>query len=216
MYLVVAATEMEMAPLRCRLIEELPVEFLVTGVGPVETALRLTRHLEVASSAVSGVILFGVAGAYPGSGRTLLDICLATREVFGDLGVWLETGVTALSGEAATPVEFDLDGELRARAAEILAAGGIPCHGGPFVTVCGVSGTARRGEQLYRAHNALCENMEGGAVARVCLEYQVPCLELRCVSNLVEDRDPGRWRLVDACRLAAEATAKVLAGLTGD
>jgi futalosine hydrolase len=214
MYLVVAATEMEMAPLRSLLATELPVELLVTGVGPVETAMRLTRYLEVASSAVSGVILFGVAGAYPETGLSLLDLCLATREVFGDLGVCLEEGVMALTGEAATSIEFVLDGELRRRAGEILAVANITFRSGPFVTVCCVSGTSKRGEQLYRVHQGLCENMEGGAAVRVCREYALPCLELRCISNLVEDRDPGRWRLAEASQLAAEATGVLLAGLT--
>jgi len=61
---------------------------------------------------------------------------------------------------------------------------------------------------LYRG---LCENMEGAAVARVCREFGLPCLELRCVSNLVEDRDRSRWRLRDACAMAAEAAALVVA-----
>ena len=52
-------------------------------------------------------------------------------------------------------------------------------------------------------------DMEGAAVARVCGALQVPCLELRCISNMVEDRDLSKWRLREACEKAG-ATAALL------
>jgi hypothetical protein len=38
---------------------------------------------------------------------------------------------------------------------------------------------------------------------------------VRVVSNLVEDRDTSRWRLADACRRNAEATAMLAEALRG-
>jgi futalosine hydrolase len=40
--------------------------------------------------------------------------------------------------------------------------------------------------------------MEGAAVAMVCNTFKVPCVELRCISNMVEDRDTANWMLEDA------------------
>jgi len=37
--------------------------------------------------------------------------------------------------------------------------------------------------------------MEGAAVALACQQLAVPLLELRGISNLVEDRDTRRWDL---------------------
>jgi futalosine hydrolase len=40
--------------------------------------------------------------------------------------------------------------------------------------------------------------MEGGAVAQVCLRYQVPFLEIRGLSNWAGNRDKRRWNLAKA------------------
>ena len=90
MILAVAATEFEMNPLLDALGEE-PCCTLLSGVGPVESCLRLTRYLENASDTISVVVNFGVAGAFI-SERTmeqpeLLDICIAETEVFGEMGI---------------------------------------------------------------------------------------------------------------------------------
>ena len=48
--------------------------------------------------------------------------------------------------------------------------------------------------------------MEGAAVAMVCKTFNTPCVELRCISNMVEDRNTADWMLEDAidkiCRVA--------------
>jgi len=76
-----------------------------------------------------------------------------------------------------------------------------------------VSGTLRRGEALRLRYQAICENMEGAAVARVAQAFQLPCLEMRVVSNMVEDRDLSRWQLAAAIDRAAAALAILLPGL---
>ena len=40
--------------------------------------------------------------------------------------------------------------------------------------------------------------MEGAAVAMVCQSLDIPCAELRCISNMVDDRDTSKWQLVEA------------------
>ena len=81
---------------------------------------------------------------------------------------------------------------------------------GNFITVNSVSGTRDRGEILQQKYNGLCENMEGAAIAQVCQEFSLPLLEVRCISNYVEDRDPARWRLQEACDKAGEIAAAVV------
>jgi len=217
MFLLTAATEFEMTPFLavCR---ENSVPHLITGIGPVETAVRLSAMLPGSAKAVRGVINFGVAGAYvwPSARKTpqILDICLAEREVLGDLGICLGERIEQIAANELRPPDvFRMDPGLLAAAGKALADSRIPCFRGTFVTVSCASGTARRGQMLARQHGGLCENMEGAAVARVCQEFGLPCLELRCISNLVEDRDTGRWQLQQACRKAGEATALVLTHL---
>jgi futalosine hydrolase len=151
-----------------------------------------------------------VAGAYAGSGAGLLDLCLAEREVLGDFGVCHAERVEPFEGQLASRSVFPLDSRYLAQAAEILGARELGCKKGVFVTVNGVSATARRGAMLRAAYNGLCENMEGGAVARVCEEFAIPCLEVRCVSNMVEDRNPANWQLAAAVHKCGQAVSLLI------
>lgn len=214
MYLLVCATKLEMRPFKELVDKMAGADCLITGVGLVETTLNLSSHLGPNPSGIHGVINFGAAGAYMDSGAGLLDICIADQEVLGDLGICFGDRLEPFD-ERVLPVRtrFDLNTQLISRAAKILSQNGIPFRQGTFISVNSVSGTTKRGEYLRNRHHALCENMEGAAVARVCLEYQVPCLEIRCISNMVEDRDTSKWQLTEACRICAETVVKVVGGL---
>lgn len=205
MILLVVATEMEAVPLVGKKTGQ-PHALFVAGVGPLETAVRLTRRLGMGGK-VSLVLNFGVAGAYVGSGAGLLDICLAESEVLGDFGICHADRVEPLAGQLACKTVFPMNQQYVAQASEILGKQGYGCKKGAFVTVSGVSATVKRGAQLRTAHNGLCENMEGGAVARACAEFDVPCLEVRCVSNMVEDRNLANWQLAAAVQKCGEAVS---------
>jgi futalosine hydrolase len=194
-----------------------PVILFPAGMGKTNVASGVAALLE--REPVRGVIGFGVAGAYPGSGLEVGDVALATACVYGDEGVdapggWISTegiGIPLLHREGERRFnDFPLNPARVERARAALAAAGIRAAAGPFVTVSACSGTALRGEELARRFGALCEGMEGAALAHVCALYGVPCLEVRGVSNHVEDRDLTRWRLRDAAR-AAQAAVRVVA-----
>ena len=214
LFLITAATEMEMAPLRQHLAHCQGVEFLVTGVGMVEAVLGLGRKLGQAGEKIHGVLNLGVAGAYVDTGVEVLDLCLAKREVIGDLGISNGEQVVPFTDEVIkSPSDFSLQNPLRVRAASILTEKEIAHHTGVFVTVNAVSGSTSRGNFLRDQHLAICENMEGAAIARTCAAYGLDCLELRSVSNLVEDRDPARWRLAEAISVCADAAAQLIPSL---
>ncbi len=216
MLLIAAATESELAPLREVLSSVKDFAFLVTGVGPLESGVVATRYFAAHQGSISAVVNLGVAGAYCGSGLGLLDLCLAEREVLAELGICLDSGIEDFDPDKLTVVkEFPLDPGLLGRAASHFAERGLPVRTGSFVTVSCTSGTQRRGDYLAARYGAICENMEGAALARACREFGLPLLELRAVSNLVEDRDPGRWRLAEACRAVCEAARHLLPALAG-
>lgn len=219
MILAVAATEIEMQPFLAEMAGDVSSCLtLVTGVGPVETAVRLTRFLCRLDQPVEAVVNFGIGGAYlqpTGINQpALLDICLAGQEVLGDFGISLPEETVPLDRSLTGEHVYPLDGGLLDAGRRLLSGQGFACHTGVFITVNGVSGTLRRGEMLRARWQGLCENMEGAAVARVCREFSLPCLELRAVSNYVEDRQPANWRLHEACRQAGRAAALIIKGLS--
>ncbi len=74
---------------------------------------------------------------------------------------------------------------------------------GPSLTVGMSSGDPETASERFRRHGALAENMEGSAVAQVCLLFGAPFLEVRGVSNMAGVRDKTEWdigRAVDHCR----------------
>lgn len=209
-YLVAGSTELEINPLR-REVSAAPVnfDFLVTGVGPVESAISLTRFLE--REKADGVILFGVGGAYTERGIGILDVCLAEGERFGDFGIAAHDEIHYFTDEMLTGKhDFDLRNSLSDQVESKLMAMGAPFKKGSFVTVRACSGTLKRGNVLRDKFNAICENMEGAAMARVCELYGVPMVELRCISNMVEDRDTSKWKIKEAVAKGAGLLGRLL------
>jgi len=193
------------------------VVLLPGGMGKTNAAHALTALLETVP--VRGVVGFGIGGAYPGSGLDVGGIALATAAVYGDEGVqapggWMSTEGIGIplwqSGEAGRFNTFALDAHRVEHARTALADAGYNVRTGPFVTVSCCSGTAALGTAMAeRFPGALCEGMEGAALAHVAAIYEVPFLELRAVSNLVEDRDMSRWRIPAAAE-AAQAAVRVV------
>ncbi len=222
MILVVCATEFEMQALADLVTPEQDEWMsLVTGVGMVETVLSLSRFLEQPANKnkFQRVLNFGVAGAYlrvDEDNADLLEICLAENEFFGDFGICHPDHMEPLAEHLVHRTTYKLDVNLLNKAEALLSKESLHSMRGNFVTVCGVSGTKSRGDIFCSQYDGLCENMEGAAVARVCEAFNLPLLEMRSISNFVEDRDLTRWKLIEACTQAGKAAAIILKGLTDE
>lgn len=59
---------------------------------------------------------------------------------------------------------------------------------GTFLTVSSCTGNLKRANFLERKFNAVCENMEGFAIAKAAQYFNIPTIELRAISNLVKSR----------------------------
>jgi futalosine hydrolase len=198
-----------------------PHRLVFTGIGPVNTAHALTRAVEAARPAL--VLQFGIAGAYVPAGLPVGALALATEEGYGDLGVLTPQGwqpadligipvvPPAAPGAPPTFNRFPLDPARVARALRVLRALPLEVRAGPFLTLSQVTGVRALGDALHRRSGALCESMEGAAAAHVCALYGLPFLEVRGISNLVEDRDRERWRIAEAAGAARRAVAALAA-----
>ncbi len=210
MYLLAAATKMETKPLLAKMQGVKPSAWaaLELGVGPMEAALSLSRYL-LQKNNIEAIIHFGVAGAYyRDDGAQVLDICLAEEEIMGDLGICFADKIERLEVPGVDVHDrFSLAGDMLLRAEGILSREKTGYKKGKFVTVNGVSGSRSRGDFFVSEFGALCENMEGAAVARVAAEFDIPCVEVRVVSNMVEDRNLSSWKLKEACGLSGRVAA---------
>jgi futalosine hydrolase len=214
--LVLAAT-----PLEATLMESSAARLVITGIGAVNTAHALTQYL-AANAAPSFVIQTGVAGAYVPAKIPVGSVVLADTEIYGDLGVltpdgWRpmeEIGIPLVEASGSRPALFNyfpLDAALVARASK--AAGTFAARTGKFLTLSQVTGVRSLGDELYKRFGALCESMEGAAAAQVCALHEVPFLEVRGISNLVENRDRAKWRIAEAADAAQRVALKLIDAL---
>ena len=218
MILAVAATPFEMRPFLDILQgEKLSSQTLVSGVGPVEAAVCLTKFLSETTHMPTSVLNFGIGGVYfqpsPALQPQILDICLAEKEVFGDFGISLPDKLEYLPPSLTGNIACHMDKHLLRDCRCILLNSRVETIAGPFITVNAISGTRERGMMLQQRWQGLCENMEGAAIARVCKAFDLPCLEMRCISNRVEDRNVANWRISAACDKAARTAILVVKGL---
>ena len=210
MLLVVAASDLEMKCFAAGAAA--PVQRLVCGVGPVEAACGLWAWL-AENPRPAAVLNIGIAGAYVReAGQVeLLSLCLAAREELGDFGKCAGGRLEPLAEHISPHRTFFPDAALNERIARRLADLGIPCRSGVFVTVNCASGDRERGDMLLaRFPDALCENMEGAALARVCAQHHLPFAELRCISNLIDQPERQGWRLREACARMGEAARRLV------
>lgn len=171
------------------------------------------------------VMMTGCGGACPGSGLAIGDLAIASEELFADLGVmtpegWLdmqEMGLPlAITANQTLYNRLPLAQQPLQQALRCAGSLGLKLLKGNFATVAACSGTAARGWELAERYQVICENMEGAATALVCLRYGVPCLEIRGISNLVEDRDRSRWDIPAAVQAAQRFVISFLEQLRTD
>lgn len=196
-----------------------PVVLIETGIGAVNTAQALTVALQEIDPEL--VLQIGIGGAYLGSGLDKGDFALANEENYGDLGVvapdgWFpadEIGIPVLSAGRDYYNTYPLDSKLVDNAQHILEQSGECVVQGPFVTVQQCTGREDIGNELAARFNAICENMEGAAAAHVCMLYAAPFLELRAISNRVEDRNKDAWDIPRAVQRVQIAARKFIEAL---
>jgi Nucleoside phosphorylase len=158
---------------------------LVCGVGPVEAAAATGRSLGLERP--DAVLHVGVAGARRGCGIEAPALVIGSESVYSDL-------TTPLAPSRATP-----DPGLLAAARRALPDAAVV----PIATSASIGGGDR----------CDVEAMEGFAVLRAAAVAGVPAVEVRAVSNEVEEVDRARWRLDDALAALAEAVPRLLAQL---
>ncbi|MBF0558002.1 MAG: futalosine hydrolase [Nitrospirae bacterium] len=179
----------------------------ICGVGKTNaahgTALLMERF------APGHVYSIGVAGAYPGSGLRIGDVAVADDEIYGDEGIITGSGfhtIDAIGIPLASVGGIDYYNKFPLVVPDFLRDCGPT---GNFVTVSSCTGTTTAAKDMEDRFHAICENMEGAAIAHVCALNEVPFTEVRGVSNVVGDRD-ARPLEAGCIRLASERVQGLL------
>jgi futalosine hydrolase len=155
---------------------------LICGVGPVEAAIATAK--EIIRERPRAILNVGLAGARRGSGVGLLDIVVGSEAVYCDLS------------PRFSPNRLVPDAGLLAAAREAL----------PEARFLSVGTTASVGG----SSNVEVEAMEGFSVMRAAQLAAIPALELRVISNEVEEPSRSSWRIDEGLFVLVGATRRLL------
>jgi nucleoside phosphorylase len=157
---------------------------LVCGVGPVESAIATSAA--IAAEPPAAIVHVGIAGARRASGIPLGALIVGTESVYADLGVGPEWAPHTVRPDARL-VQAVRRAIPEARPALI-------------GTSASVNGT----------RDVDVEAMEGFAVLRAAAVANIPAVEVRAISNEIEETDRGRWRFDAACAAIIHATPRIV------
>ncbi|MDB4917204.1 MAG: hypothetical protein JWM95_4848 [Gemmatimonadetes bacterium] len=160
---------------------------LLCGVGPVEAAA--TTAAELARERPSLILHVGIAGA-----RRHRLLAPATL-VIGSESQYCDLGVPAKWAPATVAIAHDLVAAAhRALPLAVVLPIGTSAHVG------GTSGCD-------------VEAMEGFGVLRAAQHAGIPAIEVRAISNDIEEADRARWHFAAAFAAITEATPLLVAEL---
>lgn len=186
----------------------------ICGIGKANAAQGATLLLE--RFMANFIYNIGVGGAYPSSQLSIGDIAIAEKEIYGDEGLTAETEYRRQKTEVRgkNRISFYTMDKLGLPLATI---NGVNYYNefpmfippnlnnvkkGNFVTVSSCTGILEKAMQIEKRFDAICENMEGAAIAHICALSRIQAAEIRGISNIVEDRAAAPLNKADIIKAA--------------
>ena len=162
---------------------------LLCGVGPVEAAM--TTALEIARVRPLAVLHVGIAGARRVRKLGPTSLVIGSESCYSDLSPSNRWSPRMI---AATP-------SLVTAAERAI----------PSAIVTRIGTTARVGGTNYNECDV--EAMEGFAVLRAAQRSAIPAIEVRAISNEIEEQDRARWHFDAAFEAICAATPLLVAAI---
>jgi futalosine hydrolase len=182
-----------------------------TGVGIASTAYNLTKLL---NGKYDLVLNIGIAGSFSEK-LTIGEVVTVYSETFGDFGIYVKDGFFTCFEEnilSADMFPFTTGILISANAEKISRDLSIPIVKG--ITNNTVSGETNLIKRMKDKFSPDIETMEGAAFFYVCLNENVPFVEIRSISNMVESRDKSKWNIPLAIKNLSDKINSYLATVT--
>ena len=208
--LIVAATEFELEGIRFHkdeLKNNLDLSFLTTGIGMVATTYTLAKKLS--SNNYDLAINIGVAGSFK-SNIPIGDVVEIASDRFADLGAedderFLSVSEMGLLEKNSFPFENE-----KLFAKNDFPSGLMQVNG---ITMNKVHGNKDSIHKIVERYDPDVESMEGAAFLYVCRMENLPCIQIRAISNYVEKRDKSKWKMTQAIQNLSSEVVEYLKAL---
>ena len=189
--LVVAPTEMEIVPF---LKQHDQPDILITGPGAPGMIYHLTK--KILTEKYDLAIQARIAGTFDNC-FTLEEVVLVKEDTSADLGMD-ENGCFRTLFETGFIDNNDwpyTDGRL-VNSHPIFDTTKLPVANA--LTVNKITSDPSQIKMMQQKFAAEVESMEGAAFHYVCLQENIPFLQIRAISNTVGERDKAKWRIKNA------------------
>jgi len=184
------------------------IKLLISGVGMMATAYHLGKRLAIEEFDLA--INAGICGSLEDKTEVGQAVFAATDQAIEegaeDGEQWLSLEKMKLRASDDFPYE---EGRLRSSLAERLA-GELDVPLKQAISVNRVLGAASSIVKVKRHSKAEIVSMEGAAFYFSCLMKGLACLQVRAISNRVEERNRAAWRVEMALANLTSTLLKVL------
>ena len=178
------------------LVENLTAcDVLITGIGMVNTSIELSRCLS--NKKPDLVINIGVAGSFNKS-LPLGGVFEITKDTFSELGVENNSHFLTFN-----EIGLNVRNSISSKSITNLPSASS-------ITVNTVHGNKENISSVYDKFKPDLESMEGAACMFVCDNFKIPCLQIRAISNYVEERNKSKWDLPLAIQQLNIETRKII------
>jgi len=158
-------------------------DILITGVGMTATAFALGRTL---NNTHTQLLNLGIAGSFDRQ-IPLGSLVHIHKETFSELG--------AQDKEAFITIDELGFGNSTIECIPVQHPALSSLMNGTGITVNTVHGHAESINKIAGRLNPTVESMEGAAVFYAAQQTQTPCIQVRSISNYVEERNKAAWKI---------------------
>ncbi|WP_158606005.1 futalosine hydrolase [Taibaiella sp. KBW10] len=204
--LIIAATDFEVQGLRNYLStyyqhmgnhvfkkDKYQITLAYTGIGLVATSYHLSKIIAAGQPDV--VVQLGIAGVYQRN-MALGTVVQVKHDQIADMGAIAKDGtflnISAMGLSEPSAALFTTTPPLyfQKTVATLPKALGLSVN---CITGKPEQSSLHPTEGID--YDCIIESMEGAAMHYVCAQENIPCLQLRSLSNYVEPRDKSQWQL---------------------
>lgn len=158
-------------------------DLLITGVGMTATAYALGKQL---TTSYRLVLNLGIAGSFDHS-IPLGSLVIITSDTFSELGAQNKNEFLPIDQLGFGKSNYSIDPPLLPHTQNLRTVRGI--------TVNTVHGNTQSIKAVVTRLQPATESMEGAAVFYSCEQAAIPCLQVRSISNYVEERNKETWKI---------------------
>lgn len=213
--LVAAATAIEITPFleelrKNALPEQHTYDVLITGIGLTATTWSLTRQLLLKKPEL--VVQAGVGGCFDHHFPTGAVMLIKQDTIADQSVIELNSLKTLFDLKLLPENQFPYrNGWLKNPHKELLSKTTLKKVKG--ISVNEITTDKRKVHFYTMQFNPVVESMEGAALHYVCLQENVPFIQLRAVSNYIAERNKKNWNMKDAVANLNHELLKLLAQL---